>query len=219
VSATTAAEMSAAPSAPPPEEDVVTLHRRTIDHVLIGVGALMTAVLVLAGSLLLWGHNFAGDYVDRELRSQNIFFPDAEALAAEGRDDLLGFAGEQVVNGDQAEAYAGYIGGHLEETAEGQTYADLGAPQRAARTALADAQEAGAGEEQIAALQEEVTTITTQRETLFKGETLRGLLLSTYAWSTIGQIAGIAAIVCFVAAGVMLVLVILGLVHRRNAQA
>jgi hypothetical protein len=58
-----------------------------------------------------------------------------------------------------------------------------------------------------------VDQITQQRDTLFKGETLRGLLLSTYAWATIGQIAGIAAVVAFVAAGVMLMLVIAGLVH------
>ena len=71
----------------------------------------------------------------------------------------------------------------------------------------------GASAEEVAALQAEYDTISGQRSTLFKGETLRGLLLSTYAWSTVGNIAGIAAIVAFVAAGLMLVLVVLGVVH------
>jgi hypothetical protein len=78
------------------------------------------------------------------------------------------------------------------------------------------AKDNGASEAEIAALQEEATTITGQRNTLFKGETLRGLLLSTFAWSTVGRIAGIAAVVSFVAAGLMLVLVLLGVAHRAR---
>jgi hypothetical protein len=68
-------------------------------------------------------------------------------------------------------------------------------------------------------LQATADELSGQRDSLFKGETLRGLLLSTFAWSTIGRIAGIAAIVAFVAAGVMLVLVFAGLVHRRRTAA
>ena len=60
------------------------------------------------------------------------------------------------------------------------------------------------------------TTSANQRNTLFKGETLRGLLLSAYAWSTVGMIAGIAAIGAFIAAAVMGVLVALGIVHHRR---
>ena len=124
------------------------------------------------------------------------------------------YADEQVTTGAEAEAYASFIDGHLEGIADGATYADLGGPQSEARAALAAAQEAGEDEATIAELQGTVDEITGQRDSLFRGETLRGLLLSTFAWSTIGRIAGIAATVAFVAAGVMLVLVVLGLVHR-----
>jgi hypothetical protein len=65
-------------------------------------------------------------------------------------------------------------------------------------------------------LQATADGITGQRNTLFKGETLRGLLLSAYAWSTVGMIAGIAAIAAFAAAAIMLVLVGLGVVHHRR---
>jgi hypothetical protein len=189
--------------------------RRKFDTILVGVGAILTVVFLVAGGLLLWGNRFADDYVGRELESQNISFPDAEALTAEGRDDLLEHAGEQVTTGREAEAYASYIGGHLEETADGATYADLGGPERAARTAVQAAIDDEAPQATIDELQTELDEISAQRNTLFKGETLRGLLLSTYAWSTVGMIAGIAAIGAFVAAAVMAVLVVLGLIHRR----
>jgi hypothetical protein len=202
-----------APS-PSPVTDAVVIRRRTVDTVLIAAGIVMTAVLAVAGALLTWGSNFADDYVGDELSSQNIFFPDAASLEEEGRDDLLQYADEQVTTGAEAEAYASFIDGHLEGIADGATYADLGGPQSEARAALAAAQEAGEDESTIAELQGTVDEISGQRDSLFRGETLRGLLLSTFAWSTIGRIAGIAATVAFVAAGVMLVLVVLGLVHR-----
>ena len=59
----------------------------------------------------------------------------------------------------------------------------------------------------------------TQRESLFKGETLRGLLLSSYAWATIGRIAAIGAWVAFTGAAVMTALVATGLVHLRRMKA
>src|SRR5690606_26514540 len=130
---------------------------------------------------------------------------------AEGRDDLVKHAGKQVTTGNQAEAYASYIGGHLEGIADGTTYSEI--DDRGARDAVAAAKEAGADDTEIAELQAEADRLTGQRDTLFKGETLRGLLLSSYAWATIGRIAGIAATVAFVGAGVMALLTILGVVH------
>lgn len=197
---------------------VIPVRRRTIDTVLVAAGTVIAIVLAVAGGLLTWGNRFANDYVEDELSSQNISFPDAAALEAEGRTDLLSFAGEQVTTGAEAEAYASYIGGHLEETAGGATYADLGGPQREARAAVEEAVNAGADQATIDELQATADELTAQRDTLFKGETLRGLLLSTYAWSTVGQIAGIAAVAAFIAAGLMAVLVVLGLIHRRRTS-
>jgi hypothetical protein len=57
------------------------------------------------------------------------------------------------------------------------------------------------------------------RQTLFMGNTLRGLLLYGYAFATIGTIAGIAAYVSFAGALVMLVLAGFGLWHARRVQA
>ena len=87
---------------------------------------------------------------------------------------------------------------------------------RGARAAVEEAQEAGAPQEEIDELQEIADDLTSKRSSLFRGETLRGLLLTTYAWSTIGTIASIASWVAIVAGVVMVVLVILGIVHMRR---
>jgi hypothetical protein len=186
--------------------------------VLVGAGAVIAIVLAVAGSLLTWGSNFANDYVGKELTSQHINFPDRAGLEKEGRQDLFGFAGQQVTTGAQAQAYASYIAHHLDGIANGATYADLGAPETAAKADVQAAKDSGQSTAAVAELQTKADAITNQRNTLFKGETLRGLLLSTFAWSTIGRIAGIAATVAFVAAGVMTLLVILGVFHLRRAR-
>jgi hypothetical protein len=200
-------------------KDVIVLRRHTIDVLLVSLGAVAAVVLAVAGGLLTWGSNFADDYVGRELGSQKIEFPSADKLNEEGRTDLLQYADATVDTGDEAEAYASYIGGHVENIGGGLTYSELGTPEREAKDAVQAAKDAGKSDEEIAALQATADGITAQRNTVFKGETLRGLLLSTYAWSTIGMIAGIAAIVAFVAAGVMAVLVVLGLMHLRRGRA
>ena len=133
-----------------------------------------------------------------------------------GRTDLVEFADQQLDTGKEAEAYASYINGHLADVADGATYADLGAVESAAKADVKAAVEAGEPQAKIDELQATADGITGQRNTLFKGETLRGLLLSAYAWSTVGMIAGIAAIAAFAAAAVMAVLVGLGVVHHRR---
>jgi len=198
------------------EQPVIAVKRRTIDSVLIAFGVVAMAVFAVAGGLLTWGHNFSDDYVTKELSSQNITFPTAEKLTTEGRTDLLEFAGNRLDTGDEAEAYASYIDGHLQEVAGGATYADLGAPESAAKAEVKAAVEAGKPQATIDELQAKADAISGQRNTLFKGETLRGLLLSAYAWSTVGMIAGIAAIGAFVAAAVMAILSVLGLIHHHK---
>ncbi|MFP5579027.1 MAG: hypothetical protein ACLGIZ_12455 [Acidimicrobiia bacterium] len=197
-----------------PVDKPIPVTRRRIDHLLIGAGLLAVVVLTIAGGLLTWGSNFASDYVGDELTAQNISFPPTEALAEEGREDLADFGGEQVDTGTEAEAYASYIQGHVQEMAGGLTYSEI--PDRAARTALQEAIESGAPADEIAQLELEATTLSQQRDTVFKGEMLRGTLLNAYAWSTMGQIAGIAATAAFAAAAVMLVLSVAGGVHLRK---
>ena len=207
-----------ADGAPEPDLDApLQLSRRRIDQLLVGFGIVATLVLAIAGGLLTWGATFSDDHVHRELASQNVFFPSEEELRAEGREDLVRHAGDQVTTGDLAKAYASYIEGHLEGIADGKTYSQI--DDRGAAQAVHDAEDAGASEEEIAELQATADQLRGQRDTLFKGETLRGLLLSAYAWATIGRIAAIAAYVVFAAAALMLLLTVAGALHlRRHPQ-
>jgi hypothetical protein len=197
--------------------DVVRLPRRRIDKLLIGFGVIAAIVFAVAGGLLAWGANFADDYVHDELSSQNVFFPDEASLREDGRDDLVKYADEQVTTGTAAEAYASFIGGHMEGIADGKTYAEI--DDRGAAQAVVDARESGASEAEIADLQATADELKAQRDSLFRGETLRGLLLSSYAWSTIGRIAAIAAWVAFAGAAVMAALVVAGSVHLRRTKS
>jgi hypothetical protein len=189
----------------------VRLRRRTVDLVLIGFGVIAAIVFAAAGGLLMWGSNFAEDYVHDELSSQNITFPDATSLRDDGRADLVSFAGQQVTTGSEAEAYASLIATHMQGIADGKTYAEI--DDRGAAQAVTDAQNAGASQEEIAELQATANQLKGQRDSLFRGETLRGLLLTSFAWGRVGEIAAIAAWFAFAAAAVMTALVIAGLFH------
>ena len=197
-------------------EKPIRLTRHRLDVILTAVGALTTVVLLVAGALLTWGSSFAGNYVSDELKAQNISFPDQATLEQQGRDDLVQYAGEQVTTGAQAEAYASFIAGHVAAVADGAAYADLGGPERAAKAAVTEAAANGAPASEIADLQAKADTISEQRETIFRGEMLRGALLNTYAWSTVGRIAGIAAIAAFVTGAVMALLTVAGALHTKR---
>ena len=210
-------ERSFAPEDLPPVDVPIPVTRRRVDHLLIGLGVAAAVVLAVAGALLTWGNNFAEDYVTDELTAQQITFPPSEALAEEGRDDLVKFGGEQVTTGDEAEAYASFIAGHLATTADGLTYSQI--DDRGAMAAVAEAEASGAPEAEVAELQATADELTAQRNTLFKGEMLRGTLLNAYAWSTMGRIAGIAATVAFVGAAVTALLAAAGVFHLRRVTA
>jgi hypothetical protein len=55
-------------------------------------------------------------------------------------------------------------------------------------------------------------------ETVFKGETLRGMLLNAYAFGTLGQIAMVASYVSFAGGLIFLILALLGFAHLRRAD-
>ena len=108
------------------------------------------------------------------------------------------YGGQQLTTGAQAEVYADhFIANHLKVIGGGKTYSQLSA-------------------EAIA--QPKNAALAAQANTVFKGETLRGLLLNAYAFGTMGTISGIAAIGAFIAAAVMLVLSGLGLLHARRTS-
>ena len=173
------------------------MSRRSLDLVLSITALVVAVVLAIAGVLLLWGGNYASNTVTDQLSEQKISFPaDPAALPA----DLQSYAGQQVTNGEQAKAYSDLIAEHLQGVADGKTYSEVSGAWIASNEdpTLRD------------------PALGAQRQTLFMGETLRGLLLNAYAFSVFGTIATIAAWVSFIGAGLLLVLGILGIVHSRR---
>ena len=57
------------------DQRVVTIPRRSIDKILIALGAVAALVFFIAGGLLLWGANFSNDYVYDELSSAERLLP------------------------------------------------------------------------------------------------------------------------------------------------
>jgi hypothetical protein len=178
------------------------MQRRTFDKLVSWGGVVLTFALIVAGVLAFWGYNFANTKVKEQLVAQKIFFPPAgegiTSLPADDQPAIAKYAGQQLVNGDQAQAYADhFIGAHLEGVADGKTYAEVSSLSRA-----------NPDDEALAG----------QVQTLFRGETLRGLLLNAYAFWKLGQLALIGAIVFWGMALILGILTILGFLHLRRVS-
>jgi len=180
--------------------------RRTLD-LIFAVGGLILAVLVLVLGLVVQSQaNFAHDGVESQLSAQQIFFPPVSALKANESDPCLKqYAEQQLITGKQAQCYADhYIAVHLSEVNDGKTYSETSNQLRA----LPDQTSADA------------QALSAKVQTLFQGETLRGLLLTSYAFSTLGDRAQTVAYLCYGVAAILLLAAIAGFVHagRRSAE-
>jgi hypothetical protein len=181
------------------------MNRRTFDALVASAGVAIAVVLLVAGGLLTWGHSFISNQVHTQLAQQQIFFPPTSAFATAKagteitpgmKPYLLKYAGQQLTSGPQAEAYADhFINVHLGEIGGGLTYSQLSAKAIAAPNN---------------------TVLAAQVATVFKGETLRGLLLNAYAFGKMGTIAGIGAIVAYAGALLLLLMSALGFAHLRR---
>jgi hypothetical protein len=177
-------------------------------------GLVLAGLLVAIGVVLTSNANFANTYVKDQLSQQNITFKAADTLTDEEKaeDCLVEYAGQKLTTGKQAECYANdFIGLHLKSIANGQTYADLGVPQSELRAQVAEAQ--AANDPSAVALQEQLAEVNGQRDTVFKGETLRGLLLTSYGFSEFGVKASQGATVAYLAAALLALLSIAGFIH------
>jgi hypothetical protein len=190
------------------------MKRRTLDMIFSAGGVAVAILLVLLGFVFKTNADFADSYVHDQLAEQKISFTAAEFLSDEEKAStcLIENAGTPLDSGKKAECYANdYIGMHLKGIGGGETYATIGAIQTKAKTALADATAANASN--VAELKADLDKITGQRESMFKGETLRGLLLTSYGFSIFGEKAALAGMLSFLGALVMLLASIAGFIH------
>jgi len=180
------------------------MRRKTFDLLAVVGGLVLAVVLAVAGGLLLWGHNFVTDQVHTQLAAQKIVFPPAsseaiKSLPSADAKAMATYAGQVMTTGAQAQTYADYfIAVHLREIGGGKTYSQL------ATASLAQPKNAA---------------LAAQVQTVFRGETLRGLLLNAYGFWKMGQIMFIGAWVSFGAAAVLLILSLLGIAHLRRTPA
>lgn len=187
------------------------MRRKTFDALATISGFILAAVLLVAGGLLIWGHSFVSDQVHSQLAAQKIYFPPAgspaiKTLPATDAKAMTQYAGQQMVNGAQAETYANhFIAVHLSEAANGQTYAQVSSKLQPPTVSTLTPKQ--------------VAVLKIQQDVLFRGSTLRGLLLNAYAFWEMGQIMFIAAIAAFAAAGLMLILSVFGVAHLRHVPA
>jgi hypothetical protein len=190
------------------------MKRRTLDILFSTGGVVLAGLLLIVGIVMTSNANFARNYVADQLGNQHITFKTVAALTDEEKQApcLVQYAGQKLTTGKQAECYANsFIGLHLQSIAGGKTYADLGADQTNLQNQLAAAQKSN--DPKAADLQKQLTTLTGTRNTLFTGETLKGLLLTSYGFSVFGEKAAQAALVAYLAAALLLLLGIAGFAH------
>lgn len=181
------------------------MSRRVFDKLASGVGIVVVVVLVVAGALLTWGHSYVTSNVHNQLAQQQIYFPSKAAFAhaKPGTEITPGmipylekYAGQQLLTGPQAEAYANhFIAIHLSEMPYGGIYSKVSAASRA-----------NPSNTQLSGLE----------QTSFQGTTLRGLLLEAYGFAEVGTIMLWGAIASFALAAVMALLVGLGFWHAAR---
>lgn len=179
------------------------MKRSTFDRLISSAGLVMAAALVLMSAALLWGHGFIHQQVVDQLSEQRIAFPEVgskalNALPSEDKAAVSEYAGQALTTGAQAKVYANnYIDAHLQNVGGGKTYAEL------STVAMANpSDQALAG----------------QVQTMFKGETLRGLLLNAYAFDTMATVALFVGYALAAGALLMVGLSLLGFRHAGTTK-
>ena len=185
------------------------MKRKNFDKIVTAVGFGLTIFLFVAAGLLNWGASFASDSVKSQLENQNISFPAAESMPEATRAKLTKWAEQKVTTGEMTRDYSDlYIWEHMKGSAiaaigKAATYSEV------SNMYMGLVRGGSTDTEQIAKLGE-------LRQTLFMGNTLRGMLLEAYAFGTMGVIAGYGALAALVGGVVMLLLSIAGLIHIRR---
>src|SRR6202161_2530445 len=170
------------------------MRRKSVASLVSVAGLGLAVILAVVGSLLIWGSTYVHNTVHNQLAAQQVYFPPKTAFAhAKAGTEITPsmipsvsqYAGQQLLTGQQAEAYADhFIAVHVAEMSGGKTYSQLSSESLAQPNNAKLAATVG---------------------TVFKGESLRSMLLNAYGWWKISQITYIAAIISFALAGLSLI--------------
>jgi hypothetical protein len=181
--------------------------RRNSHFVLVIAGFAAAVLLAVAGGLLLWGSTYVHNTVQNQLAAQQIYFPPQSAFAhpkagTEVTPNMIPsvsqYAGQQLLTGQQAEAYADhFIAQHITDMSGGKTYSQLSAEAMA---------------------QPNNTQLAGLVATVFKGETLRSMLLNAYGWWKVSQITFIGSLIAFGLAGLTFLASLAALTLGKNPE-
>jgi hypothetical protein len=165
--------------------------RRNPRFTLAIAGFAAAVLLAVAGGLLIWGSAYVHNTVQNQLASQQIYFPAKAAFAhpkvgGEITPSMIPsvshYAGQQLLTGQQAYADH-FIAVHIQNMTGGKTYSQLSTESLA---------------------QPGNTKLASLVSTVFKGETLRSILLNAYGWWKVSQITYIASLIAFGLGGLAL---------------
>jgi len=185
------------------------MKRKNFDKIVTAVGFGITVILFVGAGLLNWGASFAQDSVKSQLDNQNISFPDAAEMPEATKTQLAKWSEMKVTTGEMARDYSDlYIWEHM----KGSAIAVMGKPATYSEVSGVYMGLVRGGSTDV----EKIKQYGDLRQTLFMGNTLRGMLLEAYAFGTLGVIAGYAAIASLVGGVLFLLLGIAGLMHIRR---
>jgi len=185
------------------------MKRKNFDQIVTAVGFGITVILFVGAGLLNWGASFAQDSVRNQLDNQNISFPAAEAMPEATKAQLAKWSEMKVTTGEMARDYSDlYIWEHM----KGASIAAVGKPATYSEVSGMYMGLTRGGSTDTA----QIAKLGDLRQTLFMGNTLRGMLLTAYAFGTLGVIASYGAIAALAGGVVMLLLSIAGLIHIRR---
>ena len=179
------------------------MNRSTLDKLISSTGLIVATVLLASAAVLFYAHHFVHTQVYNQLAAEKIAFPAAgsaalAALPTADRTIVSQYAGQQLTTGAQAEVFADhYIAVHLRGIGGGQTYAELSA------ASIADPSNAA---------------LAAKVQTVFRGETLRGMLLNAYAFDAMATVANLAAVGALAASALMYFLSALGFYHAGRIK-
>jgi hypothetical protein len=176
---------------------------------IVSLQAMLVVILAASSGFLFYQGSFVTGMVHDQLVAQQISFPGADQIKAGGSLDpakfsaeIRNYAGQAVDNGDKARVYANdFIGVHLAGVAGGKTYSQVSTAASALNAQLATT---ATTDPNYATLQAQAATLAGQKATLFQGEMLRGTLLNSWGWWTVGVYTTYAAIGLMIAALVVL---------------
>ena len=170
-------------------------------------GFALSAILLVAGGLLLWGSAYVHNTVQSQLAAQQIYFPPKAAFAhpQAGTEitpsmipSVSQYAGQQLLTGQQAQSYAdNFFAVHIANMTGGKTYSQLSSEAMA---------------------QPNNTKLAAEVNTVFKGEALRSMLLNAFGWWKVSQITFIGSLIAFGLAGLAFLASLAGLTLGKNPQ-